>query len=173
MTADVRTLRQVNDLSPSEFVATFGHVAEHSPWVAEAAATERPFASRDAMTNAFATAIETADRSRQRTLLLAHPDLAGRAAIAGNLTDDSRKEQSGAGLDRLTPEEFARFTELNEAYRRRHQIPFILAVRGATKDQIMSACAERMRNAPEEEFQTALRQVARIVRFRLEDRIKT
>ena len=165
-------MAQVNALSPAEFVAVFGDIAEHSTWVAEAAATERPFGSRDAMINAFATAIETADRSRQRALLLAHPDLAGRAAIAGDVTADSRREQAGAGLDRLTPEEFARFTELNSAYRRRHEIPFILAVRGATKDQIMSACAERMRNAPEEEFQTALSQVARIVRFRLEDRVR-
>lgn len=165
------TLVQVNAMTAAAFMRAFGDVAEHSSWVAEAAATERPFVNRDAMIHAFATAIETADRSRQQALLLAHPDLAGRAAIAGELTAESRREQAGVGLDRLTPGEFARFTELNAAYRRRHQIPFILAVRGATKDQIMSACAERMRNEPEEEFQTALAQVARIVRFRLEDRV--
>ncbi len=90
MTSVHMTLAQANAMSPAVFVASFGDIAEHSPWVAEAAATERPFADREAMINAFATAIETADRSRQRALLLAHPDLAGRAAIAGDLTEDSR-----------------------------------------------------------------------------------
>ena len=86
------------------------------------------------MIAAFQAAVEAAKPQAQRALLLAHPDLAGRAAIAGDLTADSRREQAGAGLDRLTKEEFARFTAMNAEYRRRNGIPFIFAVRGATKE---------------------------------------
>lgn len=165
------SLAEVNAMSADAFVRAFGDVAEHSPWVAEAAAEARPFADRESMIATFAAAIESADRNRQRQLLLAHPDLAGRAAIAGELTEDSRREQGGVELDRLTPEEFARFTALNAAYRERHEIPFILAVRGATKHDIMAACAARTPNDPDEEFRTAVGQVCRIVRFRIEDRV--
>jgi OHCU decarboxylase len=160
-----------NSLSPAEFVAAFGDVAEHSPWVAEAASRCRPFADRRAMSEAFLDAIFDADEPTKLELLRAHPDLAGRAAIAGELAPDSRKEQAGAGLDALTPDEFARFTELNTGYREKFGFPFILAVKGATKSQILDSFAERLDNDPGEEFAAALIQVARIVAFRLEDRV--
>jgi 2-oxo-4-hydroxy-4-carboxy-5-ureidoimidazoline decarboxylase len=162
----------INDMSLADFLARFGDVAEHSPWVAEKAASARPFLSRDDMIAAFIAAVEEAGEARQRALLVAHPDLAGRAAIAGNLTADSRREQAGAGLDRLTPDEFARFTAMNEGYRKRHGIPFIFAVRGATKHDILAGFAARKDNPPDVEFRTALEQVARIIRFRLEDRVE-
>jgi len=164
-------LAEVNLLDEDAFVATFGDIAEHSPWVAASAAETRPYASRSDMIAAFRAAVAGAGPERQRALLLAHPDLAGRAAIAGELTRDSRREQTGAGLDRLTPEEFTRFSHLNETYRQRHGIPFILAVRGATKDDILAALAERMDSPPEVEFATALTQVGRIIGFRIEDRV--
>jgi 2-oxo-4-hydroxy-4-carboxy-5-ureidoimidazoline decarboxylase len=166
------TIAEVNAMAPAAFVEAFGDVAEHSSWVAEAAARGRPFASRETMVAAFVAAIQSAGNERKLSLLLAHPDLAGRAAIAGNLTEDSRREQAGAGLDRLTPKEFARFNELNSAYRERHGIPFILAVRGATKHDIIEACEVRMPKDPDAEFETAIAQVCRIVRFRLEDRVR-
>ncbi|MCP4382179.1 MAG: 2-oxo-4-hydroxy-4-carboxy-5-ureidoimidazoline decarboxylase [Hyphomicrobiales bacterium] len=153
------------------FVALFGDVAEHAPWVAAEAARRRPFASREAMIAAFQAAIGEAGVDRQHALLRAHPDLAGRAAIAGDLTADSAREQSGAGLDQLTEEEFARFADSNSAYRARHGIPFILAVRGATKHDILVAYDQRINRTPEAELVTALEQVCRIVRFRLEDRV--
>lgn len=165
------SLAAINAMSEAEFVAAFGSIAEHSPWVAETAAARRPFATRAAMIEAFQTAIGEAGAEAQRALLVAHPDLAGRAAIAGALTDDSRKEQAGAGLDRLTPEEFARFTVLNDAYRAKFGIPFIFAVRGADKHRILAAFEERIGNAEDAEFATALGQVCRIVAFRLEDRV--
>jgi 2-oxo-4-hydroxy-4-carboxy-5-ureidoimidazoline decarboxylase len=165
------SLAAVNAMSEADFVAAFAGIAEHSPWVAEAAAQKRPFASRGAMIEAFQAAIGDAGADRQRALLVAHPDLAGRAAIAGDLTDDSRREQAGAGLDRLTAEEFARFTALNSAYRERFGIPFIFAVRGADKHRILAAFEARVDNAPDVEFATALEQVCRIVAFRLEDRV--
>ena len=164
-------LDEVNLLSEDAFVSAFGDVAEHSPWVAAEAADARPFGSRAAMVAAFRGAIAAADRQRQRALLLAHPDLAGRAAVAGDLTHDSRREQAGAGLDRLTPAEFARFTALNDEYRRRFGIPFIFAVRGATKHDIFDAFERRLANSEAVEFATALEQVGRIVGFRLGDRV--
>ncbi|MCW5715880.1 MAG: 2-oxo-4-hydroxy-4-carboxy-5-ureidoimidazoline decarboxylase [Bauldia sp.] len=165
------SIAAVNALSDAAFVSSFGDVAEHSPWVAERAAAARPFASRDALLAAFAAAIDAADPHRQLALLRAHPDLAGRAAIAGELAPESTREQAGAGLGSLTPDEFARFTELNDRYRARFRFPFILAVRGATKDMILASFAERVERAPHIEFATAMEQVRRIVSFRLEDRV--
>ncbi|MEJ1156931.1 2-oxo-4-hydroxy-4-carboxy-5-ureidoimidazoline decarboxylase [Prosthecomicrobium sp. N25] len=165
------SLAEVNALSIDAFVARFGDVAENSPWVAEAAAAMRPYRSRDAMVAAFAQAVRRAPRHMQVTLIRAHPDLAGRAAMAGEMAEDSRREQAGAGLDRLSPEEFERFTALNGLYRRTFGFPFILAVKGATKEQILEAFETRVGNTPEVEFQTALGQIGRIFRFRIEDRV--
>jgi OHCU decarboxylase len=108
-------LAEVNAMAQPDFVANFGDVAEHSPWVAERAEVQRPFASVDAMVAAFQTAIRDAPEAEQLRLICAHPDLAGRAAMA----EESRKEQAGAGLNQLSPEEFARFTDLNSRYKER------------------------------------------------------
>jgi len=167
----VISLSDVNVLPIDSFVDRFGDVAEHSPWVAEAAGALRPFASREAMVLAFAQAVRTAPRSLQLKLVNAHPDLAGRAARAGSMAADSVKEQAGAGLDTLTDEEYARFTDLNDRYRARFGFPFILAVKGATKHRILESFAERVGNAPAVEFENALGQIARIFRFRIEDRV--
>ena len=172
MTSDTPlTIAAVNDMPPADFLDAFGDVAEHSPWVAESAGWRRPFADRDAFVAAFAAVMTDAPRERQLALIRAHPDLAGRAAMAGEVAEDSRREQQGAGLDRLTAEEFARFTELNGRYRARFGFPFILAVKGATKSMILEAFQSRVDNDPETEFQTALAQIARIFRFRIEDRV--
>ncbi|MEM1045074.1 MAG: 2-oxo-4-hydroxy-4-carboxy-5-ureidoimidazoline decarboxylase [Pseudomonadota bacterium] len=171
MASAPHTLQAVNAMTVAEFVAVFGNIAEHAPWVADRAAADRPFASRDAMVGSFRSAIDNADRSAQHALLCAHPDLAGKAAIAGDLTKASKSEQAGAGLDRLTPDEFDRFTDFNRRYRERFGFPFILAVKGADKATILEAFGARIDNAVETEFQTALLQVGRIVRFRLEDNV--
>ena len=167
----ILSLDDLNRMAASEFAAAFGDVAEHSPWVAERTAGARPFADRAALVQAFAAALRGAARDEQLAVLRAHPDLAGRAAIAGDLTRDSRREQAGAGLDRLTPKEFERFTVLNAAYRARFEIPFIFAVKGATKDMILAAFEERSANAPEVEIGRAIDNVCRIMRFRIEDRV--
>lgn len=161
------TIQEINVLPLEAFVAAFGDVAEHSPWVAEGAWRQRPFADREAMIGAFETAMQAAPEAARLALIGAHPDLATKA----KLTADSTQEQAGAGLDRLTQEEFARFTKLNEAYKARFGFPFIFAVKGATKAQILEAFEARLQNSPAVEFETALRQIARIFRFRLEDRI--
>lgn len=165
------SIAEINSLSADAFVARFGDIAENSPWVAVAAEPLRPFADRGAMIAAFTAALAVTDRGRRLALLRAHPDLAGRAAIAGDLGTESKGEQAQAGLDHLTRDEFDRFIALNDGYRSRHGIPFILAVKGATKDVILAAFAARMGNPPEAELETALAEVARIIRFRLEARV--
>lgn len=165
------TVDQINALTAADFIARFGDVAEHSPWVAEGTERRRPFADREAMIAAFEETLSAASPEAQLALIRAHPDLAGKAAITGNLTDDSAREQVDAGLASLTAQEFTRFTRLNEAYRARFGFPFIFAVKGATKQRILAAFEERLEHEPEAEFATALEQVMRIFRFRIEDRV--
>lgn len=163
----MRQLADINALSEADFVAAFGDVAEHSPWVAEQAATHRPFADRAAMIAAFEQTLRAAGPEAQLALVRAHPDLATRA----RLTADSANEQKGVGLDSLTAAEFARFTDFNERHKRLFGFPFIFAVKGATKHQILAAFADRIDKTKDEEFAITLDQVARIFRFRIEDRV--
>ncbi|ARO25213.1 OHCU decarboxylase [Rhizobium sp. S9] len=157
-------------LSREDFVSRFGGVFEHSPFIAERAydagsVTEPLTAS--AVHAALTAAFRAASREERLGVLRAHPDLAGRLAIAGELTEDSRKEQAGAGLDRLSPAEHARFTELNTAYVEKYDFPFIIAVKGLDKDDILSAFELRIANGRDEEFATATTQVERIALLRL------
>ncbi len=167
------TLATVNAMDVPAFVAAFGDVAEHSPWVAERAAGGRPFESLRDMVEAFADEVREAGPAEKLALLRAHPDLAGKAAIAGEMAEDSRREQAGAGLDALTPEEFSRFTELNESYSAKFGFPFILAVRGADKQTILGAFAERIERDPEAEKAMAVNEVTRIIGLRIEDRVQS
>ncbi|WP_417683834.1 2-oxo-4-hydroxy-4-carboxy-5-ureidoimidazoline decarboxylase [Roseibium sp.] len=165
------TLADVNAMNAAAFVASFGDVAEHSPWVAEKALGFAPFETRDAVVASFEQAMREAPKDDQLALIRAHPDLAGKAAISGEIAEDSKREQAGAGLDTLTADEFARFTDLNTRYRNKFGFPFIFAVKGATKHMILDAFEKRLENDSDAEFETALTQIARIFRFRLEDRI--
>ncbi|HEX9449510.1 MAG TPA: 2-oxo-4-hydroxy-4-carboxy-5-ureidoimidazoline decarboxylase [Dongiaceae bacterium] len=160
-------IAEINALTEANFVAAFGDVAEHSPWVAAAAAKQRPFADRAAMVAAFVSALRNADRAAQLALIRAHPDLASRA----RLTTDSAREQAGVGLESLTAEEFRRFTDFNDRHKARFDFPFIFAVKGATKHQILAAFAERIDKSLDEEFAITLEQITRIFRFRIEDRV--
>ena len=160
-------ISEVNAMSPKTFIATFGDVAEHSPWVAREADASRPFASREALVRLFETAIRAASHDAQLALVRAHPDLATKA----KLTEDSSNEQAGAGLNTLNADEFARFTDLNTAYKKRFGFPFIFAVKGATKHMILDSFEARVGNDMAVEFETALSQVCRSVRFRIEDRV--
>lgn len=158
--------------SREAFVARFGGVFEHSPWIAEAAwDAGLPADGRTAqgLHAALVTQFRAAGRERRLGVLLAHPDLAGRLAVRGELTADSTAEQASAGLDKCTPEEYARFQELNDAYKARFGFPFILAVKGRSRADILEAFETRLSNGPEEEFATALVQVERITWLRLKD----
>lgn len=153
------------------FVQRFGGVFEHSPFIAERAfdaeMIAEPLMALD-VHDAMAAMFRTASQDERLGVLRAHPDLAGKLAIAGGLTEDSRKEQAGAGLDRLSPQEHARFTALNAAYVAKFGFPFIIAVKGLTKDDIMCAFEVRIDNGREQEFDTACQQVEKIARLRLE-----
>ncbi|MGL1921858.1 MAG: 2-oxo-4-hydroxy-4-carboxy-5-ureidoimidazoline decarboxylase [Hyphomicrobiales bacterium] len=164
----VLTLKQVNELSAAEFVNTYCDVAEHSPWVAEGAAKLRPFVTRNHMIEAFEATLSAAKHNAQLALICAHPDLAGKA----KLTADSQSEQSGAGLDTLTSIEMDKFNNLNQKYKEKFQFPFIFAVKGATKHQILASFEQRIDNNSEIEFATALENIKRIFMFRIEDQVK-
>lgn len=154
------------------FVARYGGVYEHAPWVAEAVfdAGQAGLAAAgpEALHAAMASVVDGAGRESQLALLRAHPDLAGRLALAGGLTAASTTEQAGAGLDRCSPEELARFQALNTRYTGRFGFPFILAVKGRTRAEILEAFEQRVEHDPETEFATALEQVHRIALLRLE-----
>ncbi|MDU0311447.1 2-oxo-4-hydroxy-4-carboxy-5-ureidoimidazoline decarboxylase [Rhizobium sp. 10PS4] len=157
-------------MSREDFVSRFGGLFEHSPFIAEraydAGHVTEPLTA--AGVHASLTAVFRAASPQERLgVLSAHPDLAGRLAISGELTEDSRKEQSGAGLDRLSPAEHARFTELNSAYVEKFGFPFIIAVKGLGKDDILSAFETRIGNSRDAEFATATAQVERIALLRL------
>jgi OHCU decarboxylase len=152
------------------FVERFGGIYEHSPWIAEAAWDKGFDASADSaegLSAAMASAARAGGAEKQRALINAHPDLAGKLAAAKKLTAESTSEQAGAGLDQLSDEERARFVELNDSYRARFGFPFIMAVKGETKDAIRAAFEHRLNNSPDEEFKTALDQIDRIAALRL------
>jgi 2-oxo-4-hydroxy-4-carboxy-5-ureidoimidazoline decarboxylase len=165
----MKTLAEINAMNAAEFEGAFGDVAEHSPWVARNAAGARPFPTLEAMVAAFRDAVMAATEVAQLALVRAHPDLASKA----KLTDDSTREQGQAGLGSLAADELNCFTHLNELYKSKFDFPFIYAVKGATKHQILQSFAERVNNSKEDEFAMALEQVCRIFRFRLEDRVQT
>lgn len=154
----------------ADFISRFGGVFEHSPFIAERAFDAGVLAEPLTATNVHAALVaqfRAASQSERLGVLQAHPDLAGKLAIAGKLTDDSRNEQAGAGLDRLTPEEHARFTELNAAYVARNGFPFIIAVKGLNRNDILAAFEQRISNDREAEFATAAAQVEKIALLRL------
>jgi 2-oxo-4-hydroxy-4-carboxy-5-ureidoimidazoline decarboxylase len=165
------TLDELNHIDARAFAVALGDVYEHSPWVAEAAAAARPFASLDALNAAMAAAVCEADTERQMALIRAHPDLAGKAARAGDLTADSRLEQASAGLDRLSEGEFLAFNRLNNAYRDKFAIPFIVCVRRHGKESILRQFEQRLVNDAAAERGAALTEICRIAALRLDQRV--
>jgi 2-oxo-4-hydroxy-4-carboxy-5-ureidoimidazoline decarboxylase len=159
------TLAELNACDRDRFVAAAGWIFEHSPWVAERAWTHRPFPSAEAMHAAMVAEVVAASDEEQLALLRAHPDLGSRAKMSAA----SVGEQAGAGLDGLTSLEFERLQALNAAYRERFGFPFMFAVTGRTKHDVIAALAQRLPAAPDDERAEALRQVARIAWFRLQE----
>ena len=162
-------MKAVNELDRAAFVKRFGPLFEHSPWVAEAAWRDRPFSDREELFEALVAAMYAAPRERKLALIKAHPDLAGKAAIEGTLTDSSTREQAAAGLDRLTPDEYEAFTRTNEAYKRRFGFPFVVCVREHTKESILRTAGERLEHSRDEEVRVALGEIAKIAHYRLLD----
>lgn len=154
------------------FVARFGGVFEHSPWIAEAAfdagLPAEPLTAEQ-LHACMVSALRAGTREQQRALIAAHPDLAGRLAKAGRLTAQSTREQASAGLDALTDAERARFTALNEAYRAKFGLPFVMAVKGRSKGEILTAFERRLSNDAAAEFAAALAEIEKIALLRLKE----
>jgi 2-oxo-4-hydroxy-4-carboxy-5-ureidoimidazoline decarboxylase len=163
------TLEQLNRVSKDAFVAALSGIFEHSPWVAEAVADMRPFAGIDELHRTMSRIVEMAAEEQQLALVNAHPELAGKAAVRGELTAESTREQSGAGLDQCTQDEFDRLLQLNAAYREKFGFPFILAVRGYDRHGIIANFEARVKNSRADELRASLDQIYRIARFRLDD----
>lgn len=162
------TMHSIEAMDHDAFVETFGGLFEHSPWVAEAAWPQRPFATADALHAAMMDAVRAAPEAQQIALLCMHPELAGREAQAGTMTGHSTFEQRGAGLDALTRAELAELQQLNACYVERHGFPFIIAVLGHDKAGIFDALRSRVDNDTPGETAAALAQIARITRRRLD-----
>ena len=169
-----RDVMQPSRMSEDEFVATFGDIFEHTPQIARIAHQRGLAATQDTahgLHQALVSVMRDMDRGAKLALINAHPDLAGRLALAKELTADSTKEQGSAGLDQLTPDELNTFSTLNDAYKARFGFPFIMAVKGATKDEILSAFKRRIAHDVDTEFAEALTQIERIALLRLKDRL--
>jgi OHCU decarboxylase len=155
-----------------EFVKIFADIYEHSPWVAEQT-FDQGLTEADneveQLHGRMCQVLLAADRQAQLDLINAHPDLAGKAAQRGELTEASTNEQAGAGINQCTAEEFARFTELNNAYKEKFAFPFIMAVKGSNRHQILAAFEERIHNDYDTEFDRAVKEINKIALFRLSD----
>ncbi|BDX03172.1 OHCU decarboxylase [Marinomonas pontica] len=168
-------LAAFGQLNEADFVSLFSRIYEHSAWVAEALwrhKSEYPsdyFDQIEKIKEAMIEIVEQSTEEQKLLLLRAHPDLAGKAALAGELTQESTSEQSGAGLDQCSEEELAYFLQLNDTYRAKFGFPFIMAVKGATKEQILAGFIERTPNDWQTEFDRAMSEVHKIAGFRLAD----
>jgi 2-oxo-4-hydroxy-4-carboxy-5-ureidoimidazoline decarboxylase len=161
-------LGELNARDRNAFVEALGWIFEDSPWVAERAWARRPFVSLEALHQAMIDVVQQASEPEQLALLRAHPDLGTRARIS----DASTGEQRGAGLDRLDEAEYERLQRLNGEYRRRFGFPFLFAIKGSTKEDVLTALEARVGRSRDEELAEALRQVFRIAGFRLEDALR-
>lgn len=162
------TLDQLNAMSREDFVGALGSIFEHAPWVAEGAAGKRPFATVTDLHRAMLDVVGAASVETQTQFLRGHPDLAGKAAREGALTADSTAEQAGAGLDRLSEAQFARFQQLNTAYTQRFGIPFIVCVRRHTRGSILRQFERRLANDAAAERAAALSEIGLITRLRID-----
>lgn len=165
------TLESLNRLDREAFTAALAFVFEGPPWIQAATWPARPFADLAQLHQALCVAMQQAPVEQQVALIQAHPDLAGRAAITGELTPESAHEQASAGLDQLTPSEYATFTRLNEAYRATFGFPFVICVREQTKQGILDSFEKRLQHPPDQEIATALAEIAKIAWLRLNDRV--
>lgn len=165
------TLAELNAMDRDAFTTALAGLFEGPPWIVAEAWDARPFASRCALHDALCRVMETAPEERKVALICSHPDLVGRAALAGTLTPASTAEQAAAGLDRLSPDEIATFQRLNADYQARFGFPFVICARENKKESILAGFAARMTHTREQEIATALAEVAKICWLRLCDTI--
>lgn len=171
MAANRLSINQINALAPADFTRIVGPVFEHSPWIAEATASKRPFKNADEMHHALCDTVRTAPIEKQLALIQAHPDLVGRAALAGTLTSESTKEQASAGLNNLSEAEIKLFQKHNAAYREKFRFPFVICARLNKKETIIAGFEYRLQNTRDQEIKTALEEIYKIAALRLRDLI--
>lgn len=162
-------LANLNAASEEEFVTILAEIYEHSPWVAERVLEQRPFPDQEKLQLAMRSSVDDATKEEKLTLIRAHPDLAGKLARAGVLTEASTREQSGLGLDRLSEMEYERFSDRNARYRERFGFPFIICARRTNKQGVLDAFEARLMNSREAEISEALLQIHEIAGLRLQD----
>ena len=162
------TIEQINKLSRNEFVETFTNIFEKTTWIAEKLYNQKPFDSFENLRSKMLEIFETASKETQLKILKAHPDLADKVTV-NLLTTNSRTEQSNAGLDQCSEEEFNEFKNLNKAYKQRYGFPFIIAVKGKNKIEILNEFKKRISNSVDNEFNGALLQVSKIANLRLNE----
>lgn len=165
------SLERLNSASSDDFVASLSTIFEHSPWVAAAVASRRPFVSLASLFSTMSAAVRSTSSATRLELINCHPDLADKAARASALTADSKYEQGSAGLDRLSDAEYDLFQRLNGAYRQKFGIPFIICVRRHTKDSILRQFELRLKHTAEAEHETAVNEILRISALRLDHHI--
>jgi 2-oxo-4-hydroxy-4-carboxy-5-ureidoimidazoline decarboxylase len=163
------TLAELNRLNEQDFIRIVGPMFEHSPWIAESAWSERPFGDVEHLHQALCRTVQNAGREKQLALIRAHPDLVGRAALAGTLTKESTGEQASAGLNKLSVEEIALFLQQNAAYREKFGFPFVICARLNKKEAIVAGFERRLKNSREEEIRAALEEIFKIAELRLRD----
>lgn len=169
---DMISLNELNSLSSEEFVTTLGGIYEHSDWVPQQILEQRPFPSFENLLMAMRQTVDAASDSGKFMLILEHPDLAGKLARVGALTESSAREQAGLGLDRLSDAEYDDFSRKNETYRKKFGFPFIICARLTTKAGVLEAFDKRLENSREQEVTEALFQIHEIARLRLEDEVE-
>lgn len=165
------TLTTLNGLRPKDFVQIVGPVFEHSPWIAETACEQRPFADFQSLHCALCETVGNSNAEKKLALIRAHPDLVGRAALAGTLTRESTSEQASADLNQLLAEEIKLFQKQNVAYQKRFGFPFVICVRLHKKEAILVGFEQRLNNSPAQELKTALEEIFKIAELRLRDLI--
>jgi len=165
-------LQEINTLDQDTFISILAGLFEGPPWIVTQAWSARPFASCEQLYQTLCAIMYQAPVEQQIALLRAHPDLVGRAALAGTLSPASTNEQAAAGLDRLTPEEIATFQRLNQAYRDQFDFPFVICARENKKDSILAGFALRLQHTQQQEIVLALEEVAKICTLRLDDLIE-
>ena len=166
------TIAELNLLDRDAFVAALAFVFEGEPWIQTGAWELRPFDDVAGLHAALLAVLRAADTAQQLALIRAHPDLAGKAALAGALTAESTREQAAAGLGALTAEQYARFHELNAAYHAQFGFPFIICAREHTSASILAAFATRLTHERATEIKTALDEIGKIAWLRLAERVQ-
>jgi 2-oxo-4-hydroxy-4-carboxy-5-ureidoimidazoline decarboxylase len=162
------TLDRLNKLTSTEFVEELKDLFEHSPWIVEGTVADRPFFDGEAFYTALVEVLDATPVEAKVELIKAHPDLAGKLAVAGELTDFSAEEQQSARLDQLTAEQFKYISALNERYRERFGFPFVICVKEQTQESIFEHFAKRVENERSVEIEAALTQIKRIAWHRLQ-----